>query len=99
MTILTQIINYVAAALAFGEAVLWLRASRVSTPETFEIAVFVSGSEGAGMGIGQSEQLTSLAHALRQQSRLNAWAAVCAGVVAVLGAVSLISGNLVPPTP
>ena len=90
--ILVQCLNYAAAAFAFAAAVLWFISALVKTPPSFSIAVEVSTSsydDSAG-GTGYSLDLLNLANALRRQSRWNAYAASCAGLAAILGALALL---------
>ena len=61
---------------AFLSAVFWFWSAFVSIPKEF----FVSGPIGGG---GSSPNLTVLSKQLAWQSRLNEYAAICAGVAAI----------------
>ena len=91
----TEGVNYAAAAFAFCAAVLWFLSARVEMPEEFPIAVEISspGFSGSSGGRGYSLELSELALALKRQSRLSSYAAVSAGIGAILGAIAFATAG------
>jgi hypothetical protein len=87
-----QGVNYAAAAFALVAAVLWFVSASVKTPASFDInfEISVSSYDGSAGGTGYSLGLSNLAEALKSQSRWSGYAAVCAGVAAILTALALI---------
>jgi hypothetical protein len=87
-----QGVNYAAAAFALVAAVLWFASASVKTPSSFDInfEISVSSYDGSAGGTGYSLGLSNLAEALKSQSRWSGYAAVCAGVAAILTALALI---------
>ena len=92
-------LTWVSALFAIVAAVLWFMSARVKTPESFSIHVVRSNSF-IGQPIGQpigatfigtahSADLVELANGLRRQSKLSAYAAVCAAASAVAQAITL----------
>jgi len=65
---------------------------QVKTPTSFDInfEISVSSYDGSAGGTGYSLGLSNLAEALKSQSRWSGYAAVCAGVAAILTALALI---------
>jgi hypothetical protein len=85
---------------ALAAAVLWFLSAVVKTPDSYSVHVVrprsgldqpLGGDPIGGAYIGQaySNDFVSLANALRRQSKLSAWAAVCAGVSAAPQALLL----------
>lgn len=86
-----QEFNYASAFFAVVAAVLWFWSARVKTPAEFEVVVEVQTSpDGSGIGGGGSVELTELGYALKRQSRRSGWAAVSAGVSAILMALGFM---------
>lgn len=81
---------------AIAAAVLWFLTSRVKTPSQFPITVTSTHSMldqviGAQiLSTGSSPELDQIGIALKKQSALNAWAALCAGAAAALQAIDFI---------
>ncbi|OBP70997.1 hypothetical protein CK217_20540 [Mesorhizobium loti] len=77
-------------------AFLWFLTSRVKTPSQFPITVTSTHSLldqiiGAQvLSTGSSPELDQIGIALKKQSALNAWAALCAAFAAALQAVDFI---------
>jgi len=97
------------ALAALVAAVLWLGSAVVKTPENFSIHVARADGRmgeplgghplgGTYVGHGYSSDLIALANALRKQSRLSGYAAISAGVSAVLQAGALVAQLSVPLT-
>jgi hypothetical protein len=84
---LAFIIQVFSALLAFAAAVFWLKASCDVTPDQVAAAMKSHG----GMDIFGSD-LTKIVDALIQQGRLNAYAAFCAALAALLQGVGIIGG-------
>ena len=90
-------ITILSALFAIFAAVLWFVSAVVKTPTSFGIYVvrpFLPPMDPLGatyIGQGYSEDLISLANALKRQSRFSAWAAICAGISAFLQAVSVFA--------
>lgn len=95
-------LTFLSAIFAIAAAALWFASAVIKTPERFAIHVVAPNSTmgqplggnplgGTYVGQAQSGDLVNLAHALRRQSRLSAWAASCAGVSAVLQVASLFT--------
>ena len=93
-------LNCGAVLFAIAAAVLWFLSASVKTPDGFSVHVVrpdsymgqpMGGNPLGGTYVGHaySDDFKSLADALRRQSKLSALAAVCAGVSAVLQALSL----------
>lgn len=87
-------LNIISALFALAAALLWLMSAWVKTPKTFSIYVVrpnrpisFGAMSGTYMGHAHSEDLTTLADALKRQSRLSAWAAGCAAFSAALQGV------------
>jgi hypothetical protein len=92
-------LTWASALFAIAAAVLWFMSARVTTPDSFSIHVVRSNSPfgqplgqplGATfVGTAHSADLVELANALRRQSKLSAYAAVCAAASAVAQAIAL----------
>jgi len=93
------VIKCASAVFAIAAAILWFVSARIKTPESFSIHVAragtlqgqllaggVIGSQYAGHGY--SPELTALGESMCRQSKWSAAAAVCAGIAAILQAVS-----------
>ena len=88
-------LNTVSISFAIVAAVLWFGSAMVSTPDSFDITVVrpdggILGGGGPGakfVGSGYSESLRLLGKALKTQSALSAFAAICAGISAVAQAM------------
>jgi hypothetical protein len=72
----------------------------VKTPTDFAIHVVhtskpMGGNPIGGTYVGQaySEDLVSLANALRRQSKFSAWGAICAGISAIFQTASLFASS------
>ncbi|MGO9567321.1 MAG: hypothetical protein ACLP5H_07265 [Desulfomonilaceae bacterium] len=94
------ILSALSAVFAFAAACLWVVSAIVKTPTSFAIHVVHPQSEGPlggnpmdGTYVGQaySEDLVSLANALKRQSKFSAFAACCAGFSAFLSAISVFA--------
>ena len=94
-------LSVLSALFAIPAAVLWFMSARVETPEHFNVHVVgpdspmglpLGGNPMGGVYVGQaySRELVALAEALSKQSRLSAYAAGCAGVSALLQAVTAL---------
>ena len=90
-------ITILSALFAFFAAVLWFVSGRVKTPTSFAIQVVrphippMGNSAGATyVGQAYSEDLSSLANALKRQSKFSAWAAICAGISAGCAGISAL---------
>jgi hypothetical protein len=91
-------ITILSALFAIGAAVLWFFSAVVKTPTSFAIHVVrpqqqpMGGNPMGGTYGGQaySEDLISLANALKRQSKFSAGAAICAGISALLQTASLL---------
>lgn len=100
MAVVPKVLTIISAVFAAAAAVLWWRSATIRTPATFRIGLdrpdpSFFQPDGPPLGIGpvasaSSEELQTLGHALRQQSRLSAWAAGCAGVSATCQAVAAL---------
>ena len=94
-----SVLSCVAAVLAVLAAVLWFMSAVVKTPDSFSVHVVrpreapLGGNPMGGTYIGEaySQDFTNLADALRRQSRLSAYAAICAGTSALLQGVSMFA--------
>ena len=93
-------ITFVSALFALAAACLWFVSTVWKTPPSFAIHVVLPqwggplGGDPMGgkyMGQAYSEELISLATALKRQSKFSALAAGCAGVSAILWAVSVFA--------
>jgi hypothetical protein len=89
------------ALFAIAAALLWFVSAVVKTPNSFSIHVVrpdssmgqpLGGNPQGGTYVGHaySNDLVTLAKALRRQSKFSAWAAGCAGVSAILQAASML---------
>ena len=84
---------------AIAAATLWFVSAIVKTPTSFAIHVvrpqqqLLGGNPMGGTYVGQaySEDLVSLANALKRQSRFSALAAFCAGISALLQTASVFA--------
>ena len=93
------IITILSAMFAIAAAFLWFLSAVVKTPQSFAIHVVRSQEQPLGgdpldgtyVGYGYSNDIVSLAKALNRQSRLSAWAAICAGISAFFQSASLFS--------
>ena len=95
ITILSVLSAFLSALFAIAAAVLWFVSAVVKTPTSFAIHVVRPDQQPMGnpMGaiyVGQaySEDLVSLANALKRQSKFSAWAAICAGISATCAGIS-----------
>ena len=101
---LMNILSIIAAVLAVLAAVLWFMSAAVKTPDSFSVHVVrpreapLGGDPLGGTYIGQahSQDFTNLANALRRQSRLSSYAAICAGASALVQGASMIASFLLP---
>jgi len=95
-----NIINLLIALFAFVAAVLWLWSAKVKTPDTYSVHVTrpegimghpLGGDPLGGIYVGMAHSMDfkDLANGLKLQSRLSAAAAICAGISALLQAVSV----------
>jgi hypothetical protein len=93
-----SVLTILSALFAIAAAVLWIFSAVVKTPTNFAIHVVrpiqppmgVNPLEGTYVGQAYSRDLISLANALKRQSKFSAWAAICAGISALLQTASLI---------
>lgn len=79
------IIQILSAVFAFAAAAFWLKASIDHAPDRVAAAMKSRG----GMDIYGSD-LTKVVDALVQQGRLNAYAAGCAAIAALLQGISIV---------
>ena len=93
-----SVITILSALFAIAAAILWFVSAIVKTPTSFAIHVVrphlpPMGDPLGATYVGQaySEDLISLANALKRQSKFSAWAAICAGISAFLQAVSVFA--------
>jgi hypothetical protein len=89
-------ISYAAAGFAALAAIFWFLSALVRTPKRFNVAVVRGGSPAGGhplgatfVGTAHSGDFLVLANALKRQSCLNAIAAICAAISAILGGVGV----------
>ncbi len=86
------ILSYLSALFALLAAVFWLVSAKVNTPTAFPIDVsIVKRPNGRHMIQGHSEDLPELGRQLRRQSKWSGWAAACAGMSALLQAVTIVA--------
>lgn len=92
-------LQILSALAAIPAALLWFLSAVVKTPQSFSVHVVrpdsppLGGNPLSGEYVGQaySNDLVNLANALRRQSRLSGWAALCASISAILQAVSILA--------
>lgn len=96
------VLNVASALSAIVAAVFWFLSARVEVPSSFSVHVSkpdglmgepLGGNPLGGQHIGHahSRDFETLAEGLQKQNRLSAWAAVSAGVAALLQAGSLLT--------
>ena len=96
------VLQCLSAFFAMAAAFLWLISAMVKTPESFPVQVVqpqvrpmqlpkgLESFNATYTGYGRSPQLNELGKALRRQSRWSSAAACCAGVSAILQAITLV---------
>lgn len=98
---MTTFFQTLTALMAIIASVLWFCSVKIKTPKTFSIHVVkadgffgepLGGNPLGGQYVGNaySDDLINLANALKKQSKLSAYAAICAGISAISQAVSVI---------
>ena len=91
-------INITSVLFALVAAVLWFLSTYVETPSSFTIYIVRPHEEPFGSnyfdgtynGQGYSEDLISLARALKRQSKLSAWVAICTALSVLLQTVPVL---------
>lgn len=91
-------LNILTAIFAFVAAILWFLSAKIKTPNSFSIHVVkpdempLGGNPMGGtyQGHAYSSDLIKLAESLSQQSKLSAWAAIFAGLSAIIQTISIL---------
>jgi len=91
MKVILVVLDALSVLTALGAAFLWYRSAIVKTPINFtSYTVQVPTAFGSTVGVGGSPNLEVLGRALQRQSRLSAWAALCAAASAASQAIAFM---------